>query len=106
MVEYAKRSEVTIETMVRLCDLVVVRGLASTWFVAACCYTRRCTSRWAVITIKYRSERATQLDTLSDNRSVCFGYQGRVHNPTGEGVRAVSAQVQAKAAKVAATATG
>jgi MA3 domain len=31
--------------------------------------------------------------------------QGRVHNPTGEGVRAVSAQVQAKAAKVAATTT-
>ena len=31
--------------------------------------------------------------------------QGRVHNPTGEGVRAVSTQVQAKAAKHAAAAT-
>lgn len=31
-----------------------------------------------------------------------FLFQGKVHNPTGEGVRAISSQVQAKAAKVAA----
>lgn len=35
----------------------------------------------------------------------CCSKQGKVHNPTGEGVRAISAQVQAKAAKHQANGT-
>ena len=93
MAEFAKRPEITVSTMVRHSSRSFVLARSSTMTRRSAHLFR--TKTRTIVTFFL-------LHALICALCVCFFSQGRVHNPTGEGVRAISSEAQAKAAKVVA----
>ena len=100
MADYAKRPEVTISTMVR------PQATAQPYQQGHCRPDLSALRIENFERAKQHEEHPnTDLPHTFFDFSVCFLYyhanqlQGKVHNPSGQGVRAVSSQVQAKALK-------